>query len=380
MLLLLLWASVASAQPRSFTPAESAVLAPRLGLPSAAVPVLAAAAPETAVEGPSPAASAGGQLVEATAPARPDEPVAATQERAGLLFDGGAHAALEAKDDTQRLKAHMKGVRDGSAGPLPPKARDFHYIFVPGFGWDGLFDYFGPNRRHLERLGLTTSFVVTDPLATSGENAESVRRAIEASAKPVVLIGHSKGGRDSLEALRLHPRLQGKVARLLMIQSPVRGSALAAWFAARPWVFATGLFTEMVFKPWRLFWGNPFFYHATVRQLARPATPLIDPHPGLKIFSIATRVTDDTKAAPPLQYQSSFVSSLSGKDNDAVVGAEEAVAPGSRYAVLDHVAHGDTVSDPSNRSTTLFSARGHDPFFAARLTEAAVRWMFGAGE
>jgi hypothetical protein len=72
------------------------------------------------------------------------------------------------------------------------------------------------------------------------------------------------------------------------------------------------------------------------------------------------------------------VKALTGRHSDGVIAPEEAIIPGSVYALLHHVGHVDTISEPSQWRHRMLGVRGHDPLFAAELTEAMVRWIFPA--
>src|SRR6185503_13333754 len=60
-------------------------------------------------------------------------------------------------------------------------------------------------------------------------NAPIVAAAIRGSAKPVLLITHSKGSVDALEALRAEPSLRVKVKGWISLQGAFLGSPIADW-------------------------------------------------------------------------------------------------------------------------------------------------------
>ena len=64
-------------------------------------------------------------------------------------------------------------------------------------------------------------------------NATVLRNYIEelywGSGKQVAILGHSKGGVDAAAAIAMHwPDMKGKVAGLVLVQSPYGGSPIAA--------------------------------------------------------------------------------------------------------------------------------------------------------
>lgn len=284
-------------------------------------------------------------------------------------------------DATLSLLDHLVLVREHRAGPLPKEARRHHFRFVPGFCWDALPRYFGPNLRRLRELGLKASMIETDPLGTATANAERLREALASSRQPEVIIGHSHGGNIALAALSLFPELQKQVTRVVALQTPYAGTAVADLFLSHPWLYTTAMAYARLLNPLKLFSTNPFFRGETLREMTRQARQeLITRRPkllaGLKLFSVVSRVRPDTPVKLLLWVTAGGVKALAGRDNDGVVVPEEGVIPGSRYALLEDVGHIDTVAEPSDWKHKILGVRGQDPDFAADLTEAVIRWIF----
>jgi triacylglycerol lipase len=79
----------------------------------------------------------------------------------------------------------------------------------------------------LKNSGLHAKIISVDTQATTLSNAKRIRDAVLKVGKPVVLIGHSKGGIDSAAALSIYPDLRTKVRGLICMQSPFAGSPIA---------------------------------------------------------------------------------------------------------------------------------------------------------
>lgn len=286
--------------------------------------------------------------------------------------------------DGAGLRTQIYAVREQTAGPLPQEARDHHYLLVPGFSWDAIPDYFGPNLKRLQKLGLSAERVDVDPLGTFFDNAKPVRDAVLASEKPVVLIGHSKGGFDLLEALERFPELRPKVAKVVLLQTPYRGTSVADWFMTFPWLYTTAMAYSRLLNPWRLFATNPFYRHRTLTEMSASHRRKVAGRPpdigGIPVYSVSSRVDDDTRIKLLLWLTAGSVKAATGYHNDGIVAPEQAVVPGAIHAVLEHVGHIDTITDPSSWKHKILGVRGHDPSFAADLTEAVVRWVFADPE
>jgi hypothetical protein len=114
----------------------------------------------------------------------------------------------------------------------------YKLLFVPGFNADYVQKargYFLDQRAVLHELGLeegTDFLVVQHQEGFSGEksvanNAAAIARLIRGSDRPVLIVSHSKGGVDVLEALFADPLARARVKGWISIQGAFFGSVLA---------------------------------------------------------------------------------------------------------------------------------------------------------
>ena len=87
--------------------------------------------------------------------------------------------------------------------------------------------YFGDQMKTLTELGVEYQLADIESEQTPSFNAVIIAKEIEASDKPVILIGHSKGGLDIMETLITRKRLLSKVKGIITIQTPYFGSPIA---------------------------------------------------------------------------------------------------------------------------------------------------------
>lgn len=305
---------------------------------------------------------------------------AALPEAAALSAAVPAAVAAAGLDETAVLKAHQQAVRRAQPARLSPEARVHKFLFIPGFSWDSIPNYFEPNIRRLRGLGLDAELVPVHPLAPTSENWRAVAAAVKAAPGPVVLIGHSKGGIDAIEAVRRDRSVRKKVTRVVAVQSPYGGAAVADWFLERPWLAGPALVYTRLLAPARILAVSPFFRKETLRQLSRRRRYAEAGRPpwrsGPALYSIGSRVGADTAIKLLLWVTAGTVKAMTGQDNDGIVSPQQALIPGSRQALLEHVGHIDTISEPSQWRHKILGVRAHDPSFAADLTEAIVRWLF----
>ncbi|PCI37679.1 MAG: hypothetical protein COB53_05820 [Elusimicrobia bacterium] len=288
-----------------------------------------------------------------------------------------------ARNKTSRLIHHYKQVRAVEAGALPKRAFRYRYLLVPGLAYDAIPDYMEPNLGRLQDLGLDVEMVQTRPYGDPTSNAEIIAKRIRASDKPVVLITHSKGGIDSLEALEREKGVAGKISRFVAIQSPYYGSAMADWFTNNAIIMSLTLGWLRTIRVASI-WNTPFPWvsrAAVIKISKRFRGSLPDARPKgarkrTRFYSVVSRIEGGASSVSwPLWAKAGFMKMLSGKNNDGLVVPEDAVYPDSDYAWLEDVGHVDTIADDRSWKARTFGVRGQDEPFAAILTEAIVRWI-----
>ena len=105
--------------------------------------------------------------------------------------------------------------------------RSFKVLLVPGYFADLDPAYFADQLGWLAAIGVEREKVAVKSREGVVTNAPIVAAAIRNSAKRVILITHSKGSVDALEALRAEPSLRTKVAGWLSLQGAFLGSPIA---------------------------------------------------------------------------------------------------------------------------------------------------------
>lgn len=82
----------------------------------------------------------------------------------------------------------------------------------------------------LKENGIDFEFISLETENTPLKNTPNIIKAIENSDKSVLIYSHSKGGLDTLEALRQRPDLISKIHGWASIQSPFFGAPIASQF------------------------------------------------------------------------------------------------------------------------------------------------------
>ncbi len=89
-------------------------------------------------------------------------------------------------------------------------------------------DGFKQHKKLMEDYQIDFRFIDLETESSPESNGKLIALEIERSPKPVIIYSHSKGGLDTLEALRLRPDLIGKIKGWVTIQTPFMGSTIAS--------------------------------------------------------------------------------------------------------------------------------------------------------
>jgi hypothetical protein len=100
-------------------------------------------------------------------------------------------------------------------------------LLIPGYFGDFDPNYFSDQLQWLSSMGIEREKVTIKARQSVLINAPIIAAAIRDSLRPVILITHSKGSVDALEALRTAPPLRSKVKGWISLQGAFFGSPVA---------------------------------------------------------------------------------------------------------------------------------------------------------
>ena len=133
------------------------------------------------------------------------------------------------------VKLEGEGLPTGVAVNHGKSDHPLKIALVYGVGWGCVENFIAPSgtaREHLAQFGYEVTVIEVDPLSSSTHNATQIRDQILGmsqpdDARPLVLLGYSKGAPDILEAIALYPELHNRVAAVVSLAGAVGGSPLA---------------------------------------------------------------------------------------------------------------------------------------------------------
>lgn len=142
-----------------------------------------------------------------------------------MLVTGAAPAALGVDRTREYLDAYGRECAFGAAHVEALRA--YKVLLVPGYFGSLHPTYFAEQLRWLGSIGVEREKVAIRSRQSVAINAPIIIAAIRESPRPVVLITHSKGSVDTLEALRKEPSLRTKVKGWVSLQGAFFGSPVA---------------------------------------------------------------------------------------------------------------------------------------------------------
>jgi len=221
-------------------------------------------------------------------------------------------------------------------------------------------DYMGAQLAWLRGIGAEAHIVKLPTAAPVAANAARLAAAIAADPRPVVLIGHSKGGLEGLAAL-LHPGAASRCRAFLALQSPFRGSPVAdALCAARPLHQAAGMALEAL----KLGSGEGLRDLTTTARtawMARHAEAIAALLARVPTLTAATRLTAECPPADRRYLPLARWVATHGGENDGLVPVASALLPGTIQVTL-----------PGAHRTLVATAKGRDPVGGLRTLLARV--------
>jgi len=117
-------------------------------------------------------------------------------------------------DITGKYSAALEALNKPFSQQQFNKLQNYKVLLVPGFLTRielGLNIYFSNYINWFEQSGIDYEIVDMRTGSSMQENGAVIAQAVMDSPKPVILIAHSKGGTDTLEALLNYQQIQAKV-------------------------------------------------------------------------------------------------------------------------------------------------------------------------
>jgi len=213
------------------------------------------------------------------------------------------------------------------------------------------FNYMGAQLGWLRDCGAEASVVMTLTTAPVAENAARLAAAIQAVSGRCLVVAHSKGGLEALQAL-LDPEVSARCDGLLCFQAPFAGSPLADAVLRRPVLQGLARRLALALKAGDLS-GLPDLTlgarAAWMADNAEAVAALLDRLPVLCVASTLDKpgATGQDRLYLPLVH---WMQRRGQGPNDALVSVASALLPGARHLVL-----------PGSHHSLVTTGLGRDP-------------------
>lgn len=262
----------------------------------------------------------------------------------------------------------------GAPVPLGRSTAGLTVMMVPGLLAECVTDLstvFADGVDNLRAQGYGTGYIQTRGRQRSERNAAIIREAVLATPETarIILVTHSKGTVDTLQALAAYPELAGRVLAVVSVSGAVNGSPVSDVVPDFLAEFAESLRLSNC-PP-----GEGVEAVDSLRRATRLDWLANHPLPGnVRYYSLAAyaRPEDVSTVLKP------FSNILGRTDplNDSLVVCSDAIIPGSTllgYPNADHLAVAMPFADKNPVLSTTLITRNRYP--RAVLLEAAVRYV-----
>jgi hypothetical protein len=288
-----------------------------------------------------------------------------------------AHAA----DGVDLTRAYLSDYKDDCAFGAAHVAalRRHQVLLVPGYMSDLNPDHFTDHMRWLDSIGVAHKKLAIRSGHSVEINSAVIVAAVRASVKPVILIAHSKGAIDTLDALLTEPSLRTKVAGWISLQGPYFGSPVADKLLDGS--LLNPLFANVILG----FFGgtrdaaqglttgaSQAYYRARAAAIGK----LLRDVPAVAFASIIESAPG--ASASTALYIPQDMLARDGIRNDGLVPLDSAVLPGMDFvkvAGVDHIAPVTSAEQPFDRvrmtKALLLALRAPFPFPARGVAREA---------
>lgn len=248
------------------------------------------------------------------------------------------------------FEAIFSAGRDFSPSEIS-RLRNIRILFVPGFMSDLAVAaggqkalpfvprYFREQLQFLRGRGLDCRLVDIESETSIYDNARKVIRELEQAPGKVLVIGHSKGGLDTLEALLKRPDLRRKVNAVIAVQSPFMGSPVADMVLASPTLsYPSSILLELLGGSKQSLKNLSVKYREDYHR--RNAAEIRKLTSQVPFYSFSTWKDDSFLPYIDTVFEvfRDYMLAL-GLKNDGLVPAASAVLPGSRYVYMAGTDH-----------------------------------------
>ena len=199
--------------------------------------------------------------------------------------------------------------------------------------------YFREQLQFLQDRGLDCRLVDIESETSIYDNARKVIRELEQAPGKVLVIGHSKGGLDTLEALLKRPDLRRKVTAVIAVQSPFLGSPVADLVLGSPTLsFNSSILLELLGGSKQSLKNLSVAYRESYHR--RNGAEIKKLTAQVPFYSFSTWKDDSFLPYIDTVFEvfRDYMLAL-GLKNDGLVPAQSAVLPGSRYVYLAGTDH-----------------------------------------
>lgn len=276
-------------------------------------------------------------------------------------------------------------MRHDDFGGAIGRLRSYKILFVPGFLSDVVIaagsyslmekikagQYFDEQLAWMKEAGIDAERVVIESEESPKHNASVIAAAVRAAGKPVIIVSHSKGGLDTLEALVSDAGLPERIRGWIPIQAPFLGSPVADDIVGRAFLRgpAFALMRSLEGSEKSLVSMTAPFRAAYYERHRDRISELLGPRSPTRIICFASWQENEPFRIDTFLELSRDAMAKRGIENDGLVPWKSAILPGCAYAAVSGIDHAVPVMATNER-----------PFDRVRFTKTLLSLLLARME
>ncbi|MDD4005497.1 MAG: hypothetical protein PHW69_09910 [Elusimicrobiaceae bacterium] len=202
-----------------------------------------------------------------------------------------------------------------------------------------LGNYFDEQMHWLNGLGVSHTRLKLIAGGFFEKNAEHLVELIRDSEYPVIALAHSRGGLDTLEALRKMPPLADKVAGVITIQSPFHGTPVADYVHERDIIkkISRPLLTQAGETATSIYWLTTDFRKGYLARNKAVIAEIVKKVPFICAGSHCTE--DELRQDSTLKLSAAILRAVGILEHDGLVNLQSTRLPGAQFVALEKTNH-----------------------------------------
>ena len=260
---------------------------------------------------------------------------------------GIAQTPTTSRATAEYLSTSANIEKEFTGNQLLDLQKNYEILLIPGFLNELLIEfgasvqptvnlggYFDDQIEWLEANGISYRRVPVEPAATSAVNGKIIADTVNAASKPVILVSHSKGGPDTIEALLRSGADLSRIRGWISLQGAFYGSPVADSFTNNPVLSLTSKLIIKKINSGVIESLEGLRTDQSAYRMGGDLKALENLRRAFPIISFGSWITDAT-----YKFNGWTIPFVTGVKTDSLVPLSSTYLPGSEWVTVANVDH-----------------------------------------